>query len=193
MARSPRLKVFRTPIGFHDAYVAAPSRKAALAAWGSDRDLFARGIAELVTDPALSAEPLAQPGVVIRKSRGSAAEQLAAAPPPPSRPPEKPKRQPDTAQPRRVTEKPPATPPPPPRPDRETLDEAEAAMTEAQARFDHEQRELSAQEALLARHRRQVERDHARELDRLTARRDRADRDYRIALADWRSHHDRQA
>ncbi|WP_408641258.1 hypothetical protein [Sphingobium amiense] len=23
----PRLKVFRTPIGFHDAYVAAPSRK----------------------------------------------------------------------------------------------------------------------------------------------------------------------
>jgi hypothetical protein len=28
-----KLKVFRTPIGFHDAYVAAPSKKAALAAW----------------------------------------------------------------------------------------------------------------------------------------------------------------
>jgi hypothetical protein len=27
-----KLKVFRTPIGFHDAYVAAPSRKAALEA-----------------------------------------------------------------------------------------------------------------------------------------------------------------
>ncbi len=34
MAR--KLKVFRTPAGFHDAYVAAPSRKAALAAWGAD-------------------------------------------------------------------------------------------------------------------------------------------------------------
>ena len=32
----PKLKVYRTPIGFHDAYVAAPSQKAALDAWGSD-------------------------------------------------------------------------------------------------------------------------------------------------------------
>eukprot|EP01035_Chromulina_nebulosa_P046785 gene46785-63390_t len=54
-----QLKVFRTPIGFHDAYVAAPSRKAALQAWGSDADLFARGMAEIVTDPALTAGPLA--------------------------------------------------------------------------------------------------------------------------------------
>ena len=35
MARTGRLKVFRTSIGFHDAYVAAPSRKAALEAWGA--------------------------------------------------------------------------------------------------------------------------------------------------------------
>ena len=40
-----KLKVFRTPIGFHDAYVAAPSQKAALQAWGTDTDLFARGVA----------------------------------------------------------------------------------------------------------------------------------------------------
>jgi hypothetical protein len=40
MARSARLKVFRTPIGFHDAYIAAPSQKAALEAWGSDKDIF---------------------------------------------------------------------------------------------------------------------------------------------------------
>ena len=45
-----KLKVFRTPTGFHDAYVAAPSRKAALAAWGAEADLFARGTAEEVTD-----------------------------------------------------------------------------------------------------------------------------------------------
>jgi hypothetical protein len=29
MPRVAKLKVFRTPIGFHDAYVAAPSQKAA--------------------------------------------------------------------------------------------------------------------------------------------------------------------
>lgn len=40
MARGSRLKVYRTPIGFHDTYVAAPSQKAALAAWGSGHDLF---------------------------------------------------------------------------------------------------------------------------------------------------------
>ena len=48
MARA--LKVYRTPIGFHDAYVAAPSQKAALAAWGADANLFARGSAEQVTE-----------------------------------------------------------------------------------------------------------------------------------------------
>lgn len=51
------LKVFRTPAGFHDAYVAAPSQKAALKAWGSEADLFARGIAEKVTDPKLMEAP----------------------------------------------------------------------------------------------------------------------------------------
>ncbi|MCP2775198.1 hypothetical protein, partial [Salmonella enterica] len=57
MPRAAKLKVYRTPIGFHDAYVAAPSQKAALQAWGSDADLFARGVAEQVADPALMEEP----------------------------------------------------------------------------------------------------------------------------------------
>ena len=78
MAKAGKLKVFRTPIGFHDAYVAAPSQKAALEAWGSDHNLFARGEAELVDDPALTAEPLARPGEVIKRLRGTAEEQLAA-------------------------------------------------------------------------------------------------------------------
>jgi hypothetical protein len=47
VARTQKLKVYRTPIGFHDAYVAAPSKKAALEASGSDANLFVRGIAEL--------------------------------------------------------------------------------------------------------------------------------------------------
>jgi hypothetical protein len=48
-----RLKVFRTNAGFYDAYIAAPSRLAALAAWGAKGDLFAREAAEEVTDASL--------------------------------------------------------------------------------------------------------------------------------------------
>jgi hypothetical protein len=78
MAR--KLKVYRTPIGFHDAYVAAPNQKAALKAWGADADLFARGVAEAVTDDAMMKEPLAKPGEVIRRPRGTDAEHMAALP-----------------------------------------------------------------------------------------------------------------
>ena len=85
MATARKLKVYRTPIGFHDAYVAAPSQKAALKAWGSDANLFARGVAEQVTDPALMKEALAKPGTIIRTLRGTAKEQLAALRTEPSR------------------------------------------------------------------------------------------------------------
>lgn len=81
MAKKPRqqkLKVFRTPIGFHDAYVAAPSQKAALEAWGIDVNLFARGSAEEVADPELIEEPLSAPGVVFKRLRGTEEEQIAA-------------------------------------------------------------------------------------------------------------------
>jgi len=78
MAKRP-LKVFRTSAGFEDVYVAAPSRKAALAAWGTDKDLFARQAAEEVHDPELIKAPLAQPGNVVRLPRGTTAEHLAAA------------------------------------------------------------------------------------------------------------------
>jgi hypothetical protein len=76
-----KLKVFRTMTGFHDAYVAAPSRAAALRAWGASTDLFAMDAAEEVTDPKLMEEPLSKPGEVIRQSRGSDAEHVAAAGP----------------------------------------------------------------------------------------------------------------
>ena len=39
------MKICRTPIGFHDAYVAAISQKAPLATSAADVDLFARGVA----------------------------------------------------------------------------------------------------------------------------------------------------
>lgn len=80
MARSPKLKVFRTSIGFHDAYVAVPSQKAALEIWGAGKDLFSSGAAERVEDPELIRRPLANPGKVIRKLRGTLAEHMAALP-----------------------------------------------------------------------------------------------------------------
>ena len=76
--RKPTLNVFRTPIGFHDAYVAAPSQKAALEAWGADANLFARGEAEEVTEPKLAKAPLERPGEVVKVLRGTRAQQLAA-------------------------------------------------------------------------------------------------------------------
>jgi hypothetical protein len=56
--------------------VAAPNQKTALQAWGSDSDLFAQKIAEQITDPELMTEPLARPGEIIRKLRGTADEQV---------------------------------------------------------------------------------------------------------------------
>lgn len=73
-----KLKVFRTAVGFRDAYVAAPSRAAALRAWGTSKDLFARGAAEEVSDPALAEAALAASGDIVYRTRGSLEEQVAA-------------------------------------------------------------------------------------------------------------------
>ena len=73
------LKVFRAAVGFFDAVVAAPSRRAALEAWGARGDLFALGEAEEVNDLALREEALARPGEVIRIPRGDHAALVAAA------------------------------------------------------------------------------------------------------------------
>lgn len=64
MARA--LKVFSTAAGFYEAVVAAPSRKAALAAWGVHDDLFASGAAREVDDPKLREEAFARPGEIVR-------------------------------------------------------------------------------------------------------------------------------
>lgn len=165
-----RLKVYRTPIGFHDAYVAAPSQKTALEAWGADANLFARGVAELVTDPALTAELLAHPGQVIRKLRGTAAEQLAAWPP------DAPRR---TAKPKEAAA--PAEPPP----SRAALDAAEAALAEAFARQQAEDADLAEREAALAREREMLAKRHGAETARFTRARDEAREAYDAALAKW--------
>ena len=62
-----KLKLFRTTSGFHDSYVAATSRDAALKAWGARTDLFAMGAAEQFDDAAILAEASKKPGTVLQK------------------------------------------------------------------------------------------------------------------------------
>lgn len=171
-----RLKVYRTPIGFHDAYVAAPSRKAALAAWHSDADLFARGVAEVVTDPALAAEPLAKPGTVIKRLRGSAAEQIAAARPK-RRAPKKAGEEARTAAPAGKRSS---------KPDRAPLDAAEHALGEAVERQEAQSAALAAEEQALAKRRRALEKSQQAEIAKLERRRDTAQERYHRALETWR-------
>ncbi len=175
MAR--KLKVFRTAAGFHDAYVAAPSRKAALAAWGAERDLFGRGAAEEVTDAALMTEPLAHPGAVIKRSRGSAAEQLAALPADAP----KPKR---AAKARAAKPEPVATPAP--KPSRDALDAAQEAVDAAERDWRKVQRDLATRQAALDRERRDATERHEQALADLEHTRRRAQEDYDAGLAAWR-------
>ena len=65
----PRLKIFCTTSGFYDHVVAAPSRPAALKAWGAKTDLFSMGVAKQVTDPEIEKKALERPGEVIRLKR----------------------------------------------------------------------------------------------------------------------------
>lgn len=188
-----KLKVYRTPAGFHDAYVAATSQKAALAAWGSDANLFARGIAEEVTDPALMAAPLDRPGEVIRVARtmDDADE------PPPRRSKRAPSKAgaPETPaarakgrpQPKAAPKpKPKPEPKPKPKPKRTKLDQAEAALAAAEARHKAEREALRREEQALAAKRRALDKAQAAERTRLDRRRIDAREAYEAALDQWR-------
>ena len=169
MARA--LKVFRTAAGFHDAYVATTSRKAALAAWGTDADLFARGMAEQVTDPKLTAAPLENPGEVIMVSRGGLAEQLKAAGPPKKRKPR------DAGRPAPKKSAKPLS--------RALLDKAEAAFDAAERKFDSEMNKLKAEQAKVQQRIDALGARRDRELTSLKRRRRDAEEAYRDALDAW--------
>lgn len=166
-----KLKVFRTAIGFHDAYVAAPSRKAALAAWGADADLFARGVAEEVADAKLTRQPLAHPGEVIRVSRGGLSDHLKALPKKKQAKGAAGKAEREPATPRKT-----AKPKPPPK--RDKVDAAEKAL--AAARRTHEAEAATLERKLDALRARQ-----AKERAGLERRRDAAREAYRKALDRW--------
>ncbi|MGH6889112.1 MAG: hypothetical protein ACREHF_07955 [Rhizomicrobium sp.] len=69
-----RLKVFRADFGFYDTVVAAPSQKAALAAWGARPGEFAKGFASVTTEPRAVEQALAHPGTVLKRPIGSKGE-----------------------------------------------------------------------------------------------------------------------
>ena len=66
-----KLKTFTTEQGFFELAVAAPSRAAALKAWGMKHDLFAQGLAWQSQDKAAIVAAEAQPGEVLRRPLGS--------------------------------------------------------------------------------------------------------------------------
>ena len=203
MARSAPLKVYRTPIGFHDAYVAASSQKAALKAWGSGHDLFGTGEAEVVTDSALTKEPLARPGEVIRRLRATAAEQIASlpdkveepAPDPPEasaaprqKPEPEPKPKPAPKPRPKPKPKPKPTPKPrPPKPGDDQVIAARQALDAAIKAAASGRRDLDAREQALQRERRQFEQAQAKAAAALQDKLDRTERKYRAALAAWKA------
>jgi len=172
VAASRQLKVFRTAIGFHDAYVAAPSMKAALRAWGAERNLFATGAAEQVGEGAIVAEARARPGEVIRKRRGSLDENLAAlAPDKPVSPKAKSK---------------PAKTRNPPRPGRNALDDAEAALAAAERERDDELDEIAKAETALRKRRQAAETRHDTAIRAKARQRDAAAKRFDAAMSRWR-------
>jgi len=138
--------------------------------------LFAQGIAEAVTDPKLMKEPLAHPGEVIRRPRGSAGEHLKA-----------------VGKANRPSPRSPAASRPSPgarergeKPDRAALYAAEEALKEIDRAHRAELRAIDRAAAELDRRRRQAERQHAADRDEAAARRDKARRAFDRALKAWR-------
>ena len=182
MAKPKKLKVYRTPIGFHDAYVAALSQKAALEAWGSTRNLFAQGNAEIVTDNELSSKPLANPGTVIKRSRGTTAQQIAALPSSKPQPNAKPVAKDEAARmpPTKRAAK------PKPRPSRDAVDAAEGALARLQNQHAKADRELAAEQAALDRRREEMESAQRAEIATIKRALDRVEGRYSTAIRQWR-------
>ena len=165
-ARRQKLKIFRTPIGFHDAYVAAPSRKAALEAWGSGTDLFSAGIAEEVKEPSGKAakDALARPGEVVREGRVGSTE----------------KKEGGSRIKSGMTKKTSGK-----KPSRAGLEKAEKALAALELRQSLERAELAKEEARLAKKRQALEDKHAKARELAESKRDAAEKAYREKMRDW--------
>lgn len=157
----PRLKVFCTTSGFYDHVVAAPSRPAALRAWGAKTDLFSMGVARQIDDPKIGKKALERPGEVIRLKRSGGGEH---APEPRTR--EKSKK--------------PSRPP-----SRSKLEEAEKRLAELERKQVAErspiERELSALQTKLDR----LAARHAKARSAAERKAEQAREDYQAALERW--------
>jgi hypothetical protein len=157
----PKLKVFCTTSGFHDSVVAAPSRPAALKAWGARTDLFSMGVARQVTDPKIVKQALARPGEVIRLNRsGKGAESPA---------PNKPARKKPAARP----------------PSRARLAVAEKSLEELEKRQSKEREAVERELEALERKRSQLDKRHAKARRDADEKLDDARQAYEDALARW--------
>lgn len=156
--------------GFHDAYVAAPSRAAALRAWGATTDLFAMDAAEQVTDPKLTAEPLSRPGEVIKHVRGSDEEHLAAAGPA-----------------TKAKAKARSIPKAKPRPSRANLEKAESRLEEAKADRAQENQAFEREKAALRKREDAARRAFEAKQEKLDTARQAQAKAYEEALAAWRA------
>jgi len=180
MAR--KLKVFRTSVGFRDAYVAAPSQAAALRAWGTDKNLFARGSAEAVTDPDLMRDALSKPGEVVYRTRGNLSEQVAALGKMPvsggcgSDTPRGPDDAADEGRPTRRKR---------PKPSRAKLEAAERAIAAIDDARKTAEAEMRDREKALAKERAEMERRFADEQEALREKERRARAAYEKALKAW--------
>jgi predicted RNase H-like nuclease (RuvC/YqgF family) len=173
--RKAKLKVYCTPVGFHDAYVAAPSQKAALEAWGAKTNLFAQGAAHLVTDEKLTKAPLQRPGEVIKVLRGSDAEQLAALGKAPSRRTPSPNPLPPGERAKARS----------PKPSRRELTKAEEALKGLEERQSKQLRGIEEQERQLQRKRRELQQRQAKERDKARERVESEKENYDRAVRRW--------
>lgn len=156
----PRLKVFSTTSGIHDHVVAAPSRPAALKAWGAKTDLFSMGVARQVTDPKVVKKALASPGEVISLGR-SGGDELA-------------------PEPKRKANKKAAKPP-----SRAKLAAAEKRVDELKKRQTAEREAIERELRSLTRKRDGIEKRHAKALRSAEEKLEEAREAYEGALADW--------
>jgi hypothetical protein len=154
----PRLKVFCATSGFHDSIVAAPSRPAALKAWGAKTDLFSMGVAKQVTDPKLVKQALERPGEVIRLSRSGGEE----APAPKKKP--------------RASAK---------RPSRAKLAAAEEKLAELDKKQGKEKEAIERELKALEVKRDQLKKRHAKARSAAENKLEQVRADYEAALEDW--------
>ena len=158
--------------------------KAALAAWGTDKNLFARGAAELVEDPALTrraagASGRGRPGVARQCRRscsgaGQAGRQETAEAIPHAEP---------LAE---ASAPPPPPPPPPPRPSRAALDRAEQAEERVRTRHEAERERIAARKAALAEEERKLRARQREEAAAASETLDRAKEKFEAEMQAWR-------